>query len=63
MVPPVSSIAMTFHWFDTFALAGTNIRVIGCETEAVSDGAIGSDPSTVALARVFSNTDSMARTN
>ena len=49
---------------DTLALARANeVREIGCDTKAMSDGAIQSHPSVITLALISSNTGTMTRAN
>ena len=61
LVSSESTIALTFVVVDALALTGANIWMVGCETEAMSDRTVNSQPSTVALALIRTDARTIAR--
>ncbi len=63
LVPLESLVALALVRFDALALARASTRQVGCDTKAMSDRAIDSQPSIIALAFIGCSARTMSRTN
>ena len=60
-VSPEGTITLALVVLDTLTVAGANIGMVGCDTEAMRDGAIGAHPSIIALTLVNANAQTVTR--